>query len=241
MNSAIFRIKDITRRLFLRIAGSALFMAALPASVHAFFVKTLGVRTVEKEKFKFNADKGLIEWETGAKEEYKLTVNGLVKKPITLSYGEITAIPQVEQISDFHCVEGWSVMDLKWRGFRFREILKRVEPDSNADHILFHSFGRTGYIPDHQSHYIESFPIKDLLDPKQEILLVLTMDGKPLPEEHGGPLRVIAPYELAYKSIKFVAGIEFIKGARPGWWTLANPVYTIDAPVPADRLRKRSE
>jgi DMSO/TMAO reductase YedYZ molybdopterin-dependent catalytic subunit len=241
MDSAIFRIKDITRRLFLKIVGSALFMAAIPSSVHAFFIKALAIRAVEKNKFKFNNEKGLIEWESGAKEEYKLLVNGLVKKPVSLSYADIKALPHVEQISDFHCVEGWSVKDLSWGGVRFKEILDKVEPDSDADHILFHSFGRTQFVPDGQSHYIESFPVKDLLDPKQEVLLVTTMDGNPLPEEHGGPLRVIAPYELAYKSIKFVTRIEFIKGARPGWWTLANPIYTIDAPVPSDRLRKKPD
>lgn len=240
MGSAIFRIKDITRRLFLKIVGSALFMAAVPSSVHAFFIKALAVRAVEKNKFKFNSETGLIEWESGAKEEYKLLVNGLVKNPISLSYAEIKAFPQTEQVSDFHCVEGWSVKDLSWGGFRFKEILNKVEPKSEADHILFHSFGRTQYVPEGQSHYIESFPIKDLIDPEQEILLVMAMDGNPLPEDHGGPLRVIAPYDLAYKSIKFVTRIEFVKGTQPGWWTLANPIYTIDAPVPADRLRKKS-
>jgi DMSO/TMAO reductase YedYZ molybdopterin-dependent catalytic subunit len=64
------------------------------------------------------------------------------------------------------------------------------------------------------------------------------MDRKPLPEEYGGPLRLIAPYDLGYKSIKFVSRIEFIKGARPGWWTLANPIYTIEARVQKNRLRR---
>jgi DMSO/TMAO reductase YedYZ molybdopterin-dependent catalytic subunit len=241
MGSAILCIGDITRRLFLKIIGSAFFMAAIPSSVHAFFIKALAIRAVEKNKFKFNNDNGLIEWESGAKEEYRLLVNGLVKKPLSLSYAEIKALPQTEQVSDFHCVEGWSVKDLRWGGFRFKEIFNMVELKNDADHILFHSFGRTQYVPDGQSHYIESLPIKDLLDPEQEVLLVMTMDGNPLPEEHGGPLRVIAPYELAYKSIKFVTRMEFIKGARPGWWTLANPIYTIDAPVPADRLRKKPD
>jgi len=209
--------------------------------VHAFFIKALAVRSVEKSKFRFDNDKGLIEWESGAKEEYKLLVNGLIKKPLSLSYMELRALSQTEQVSDFHCVEGWSVKDLRWGGFRFKEILNKVEPKDNAGHILFHSFGRTQFLPDGQSHYIESFSIKDLLDPEQEILIVMTMDGNPLPEEHGGPLRIIAPYALAYKSIKFVTRIEFIMGERPGWWTLANPIYTINAPVPADRLRKKPD
>jgi DMSO/TMAO reductase YedYZ molybdopterin-dependent catalytic subunit len=52
-------------------------------------------------------------------------------------------------------------------------------------------------------------------------------------------LRLIAPYDLAYKSIKFVTRIEFTQKARPGWWTLANPIYPMEARVPNSRLRKK--
>ena len=166
-------------------------------------------------------------------------MDGLVKEPKNFSYAEIKAFPYVEQVSDFHCVEGWSVKDIKWGGFRFREILDRVEPDLDADHVLFHSFGTTQPLPGGQNHYIESFPISELLDPEREILLVLAMDSLPLPEDNGGPLRLIAPYDLAYKCIKFLTRIEFIKGQRAGWWTLANPIYTIEARVPENRLRRK--
>jgi DMSO/TMAO reductase YedYZ molybdopterin-dependent catalytic subunit len=79
-------------------------------------------------------------------------------------------------------------------------------------------------------------PISELLDPARKIILVLNLNDKPLLEEHGAPLRVISPYDLGYKSIKFVNRIEFIKGERPGWWTLANPKYSVKARVPQDRL-----
>ena len=142
-------------------------------------------------------------------------------------------------MSDFHCVEGWSLKDLKWGGFRFREILDRVEPDQGATHVLFHSFGTTESSPAGQSHYIESMPLADLINPEREILLALALNNSPLPEANGGPLRLITPRNLAYKSIKFMSRIEFIKGSRPGWWTLANSIYTIEAEVPKNRLRSR--
>jgi DMSO/TMAO reductase YedYZ molybdopterin-dependent catalytic subunit len=239
MGSAAFYIREITRRLFLKIAGGAIFMAAIPSSVYGFFVKALPVRTVEKGRFKFNTDKGIIEWEERAGEEYRLVVDGRIKEPKAFSYADIKSFSQVEQVSDFHCVEGWSVKDIKWGGFRFREIMDRVEPKPNADHILFHSFGKTDYEPEGQNHYIESFPLSELLDPEREILLALAMDGRPLPEDNGGPLRLIAPFDLAYKSIKFVTRIEFVKGERRGWWTMANPIYTVRARVPENRLRKK--
>ncbi len=214
-------------------------MAAIPSSVYGFFVRTLPVRTVEKGSFRFNSDNGVLEWEKGTKEEYRLVVDGLVKEAKSFTYAEIKSFQQVEQVSDFHCVEGWSVMDLRWGGFRFKEILSRIEPDCDADNILFHSFGTTRLLTGGQNHYIESFPLSELVDPEREILMALTMNNTALPEENGGPLRLIAPYDLAYKSIKFVTRIEFVKGRRSGWWTLANPVYKATARVPQERLRKK--
>jgi hypothetical protein len=236
--SAALYIKGITRRLFLKIAGGLFFMTGVPSSVYAFFIDSLPVRTVEKGNFRFNAKMGLIEWEGGKKDEYRLVVDGLVKEAKAFSYEDLKSLPQVEQVSDFHCVEGWSVQDIKWGGFRFKEILSKVDPEPQATHIVFHSFGKTGSAPKGQGHYIESFPISELLGTEREILLVLNMNNNLLPEEHGAPLRLIAPYDLAYKSIKFISRIEFAQGERPGWWTLANPIYPIVARVPGDRLRK---
>ncbi len=230
--------RSITRRVIIKMSGGMIFMPSIPSSIFDFFVKPLPVRTVERTRFKFDASKGVIEWEKKAQEEYRLRVDGLVKEAKQFSYGDLRSFPQVEQVSDLHCVEGWSVKDIAWTGFRFKEIVDRVRAAQDATHVLFHSFGTTGSSPKGQSRYIESFPLSELTSPDRDILLVLLMDKKPLPEEYGGPLRLIAPYDLGYKSIKFVARIEFIRGSRPGWWTLANPIYTIEARVPGNRLRR---
>lgn len=213
-------------------------MTFIPSAVAGFFLKILPVRTVEKNRFRFSSTDGLISWEN-EKEPYRLLVDGLVMKPQSFSYADIESFPRIEQVSDLHCVEGWSVKDLAWGGFRFKEILNRIELKPDAAYVLFHSFGTTEFSPKGQSHYIESFPLAELLDPKREILLALTLDGRPLPEDHGGPLRLISPHDLGYKSIKFISRIEFIKKERPGWWTLANPAYPTVARVPESRLRKR--
>jgi DMSO/TMAO reductase YedYZ molybdopterin-dependent catalytic subunit len=238
VKSAALFINSITRRFFLKIAGGIIFMAGVPSSIYAFFIERLPERTVEKGNFKFNKDTGQIEWEGGKREEYRLIIDGLVKEVKGFSYEELESLPQLDQVSDFHCVEGWSVKDIRWGGFRFKEIISRVEPLSKATHIVFHSFGKTASAPKGQDYYIESFPISDLLKPEREIIFALRMNNNPLPEEHGAPLRLIAPHDLAYKSIKFISRIEFSRGERPGWWTLANPIYTIEARVPANRLRK---
>jgi len=131
------------------------------------------------------------------------------------------------------------VGDVNWGGFRFHEILKRVKPQAGADYVVFHALGETEDKPKGQGHYIESYPFKELIDPQKEFLLALDMDEKPLIHDRGGPLRLVAPYDLGYKSIKYVTRLEFAKEQKAGWWTLANPVYPVNAPVPRNRLRKK--
>ncbi len=227
-----------TRRRILKMSGGAIFMPSLSSSIRDFFLKALPVRTVEKTRFRFDADSGAVAWDRGAREPYSLTVDGLVRDAKTFSYTDLTGFARVEQVSDFHCVEGWSVRDLAWGGFRFGEIVARVNPLPGATHVLFHSLGMTGSSPRGQGHYIESLPLAELLDPAREILLALFMNGKPLPEDHGAPLRLITPFDLAYKSSKCIRRMEFLGEARPGWWTLANPAYPVEARVPKSRLRR---
>jgi DMSO/TMAO reductase YedYZ molybdopterin-dependent catalytic subunit len=238
MRSGISSIARITRRAFMKLtSGTALLTSKLSAA-SGLYVKALPVRTVEKKGFRFYAEDGSIEWKN-KKEPYRLVVDGLVKEPRSFSYPDIKSFTKAEQMSDFHCVEGWSVRDLKWGGFKFKEILDRIELIRDATYVLFHSLGMTEASPGGQSHYIESFPLSELIGPEREILLALTLNYRPLLEENGAPLRLIAPYDLGYKSIKFISRIEFIKGERPGWWTLANPMYTTVARVPKTRLRRK--
>lgn len=214
-------------------------MGSIMSSAFGYFVGALPVRTVERTRFKFDTAKGLIDWGRGKSEEYRLIVDGLVKEAASFSYADLQSFPRVRQASDLHCVEGWSVKDLRWGGFRFQAIVDKVKPEREATHVLFHSFGTTGSSPGGQSHYIESLPLSELLDPAREILLALNLNDKPLPEDHGAPLRLVTPYDLAYKSIKFISRMEFIKGDRAGWWTLANPIYPVVARVPKNRLRRK--
>jgi DMSO/TMAO reductase YedYZ molybdopterin-dependent catalytic subunit len=227
------------RRFFLRVSAGVAVLAAVPKWLWAAFVDRLQVRTVEKGGFRFDPGTGQIIWtDRKLKEPYYLKIDGLVEKPLRLSYEELKRLPQVNQISDFHCVEGWSVRDIRWGGFRFSEILKSVKIKPDARFVVFHSLGKTDSSAGALDHYAESFTIEDLLDPGKERLLALSMDGKPLPHDHGAPLRVVCPYDLGYKGSKFVERIEFAKERQPGWWTLANPVYPVEAPVPKSRLRK---
>jgi DMSO/TMAO reductase YedYZ molybdopterin-dependent catalytic subunit len=228
-----------SRRLFIK---SLLLTSATLAAIGAPMAtaRDFPTRTIEIEDFTFDPATGKIRLKkTGQEEGYRLVIDGLTETPVELSYAALKALPSTAQVSDFHCVEGWTVPQVSWSGFRFSELLKLVGPLKEADHVLFHSLGKTRSAPEGQGWYVECLRIEDLLDPAKEMLMALMIDGAPLPFDRGAPLRVIAPYLQAYKSIKFVRRIEFVKGMREGWWTLANPIYDVEALVPRSRLRRR--
>ncbi|MBU1041910.1 MAG: molybdopterin-dependent oxidoreductase [Proteobacteria bacterium] len=193
-------------------------------------------RTVERPDFRFDAARGEVVWADGRREPYALTLDGLVQAPVTLSYQDLRALPQVRRTLDFHCVEGWSVTDAPWGGVEFRELFARAALLPTARYAVFHSLGRTEDIGG-LTHYVESLPLADLLNPALGALLALDLEDAPLPDERGAPARVVSPFDLAYKSIKFVHRVEFTEAAVPGWWTRANPVYPVRAPVEKQRLR----
>lgn len=231
----------LTRRLFFKALAIFWFVLAVPKTVWSFFVRSMRTRTVEEGVFLFDPIEGTIRWNDGptGKELYWLVVDGLVEKPRRFSYKDLQSFPQVVQTSDFHCVEGWSVKDLLWGGICFEQIVKAVRPKPGARHVVFHSLGRTSEPLRGVSHYVESLSLEKLLDPKKKCLLALTLDGRPLSFDRGSPLRVVSPYDLGYKGSKYVTRIVFSDKPAPGWWTLANPIYPWEAPVPQERLKNR--
>lgn len=216
-------------------AGAALW-GFMPAWARQAFSKRFPTRTVEKTSFHFDSARGEIVWADGRREAYVLTLDGLVETPARLSYKDLRALPQVQRTADFHCVEGWSVEDAPWGGIEFRNLFAQVKLKPTARFVVFHSMGSTDPVGGLR-HYVESFPLAELLNPALHSLLALDLEGSPLPNERGAPARVVSPFDLAYKSIKFVTRVEFTATAQAGWWTRANPIYTVNAPVQKRRLR----
>jgi len=239
----MLKINSVYHRLVRRalLKGLAAWAVALvlPARAFAYWLKNFPVRTVEKHDWRFDPQSGKVVSENRAPETYQLVVDGLVESPVRLSHQELKQLPQEKQVSDFHCVEGWSVADLAWEGFRFVELAKLVKPKPEAAWVVFHSLGQTRFAAGGLKHYLEAFPLAELLDPKRRILLAMKLDGKPLDFSHGSPLRLLAPLDLAYKSIKYVTRAEFTDKAQAGWWTRANPIYPITARAPQERLRRK--
>ena len=144
---------------------------------------------------------------------WKLEVTGLVDNPLTLTWDQFMTLPQVDDVSDFHCVTTWSRFDNHWRGVRFKTIAELAVPQMDARYILCtgHDFMPGTYIP-----YTVNVPLARAIE--DDVLLVHIWEGKPLPGEHGGPCRMITPKLYAWKGAKWIRKIEFLARDRKGFW-----------------------
>jgi DMSO/TMAO reductase YedYZ molybdopterin-dependent catalytic subunit len=140
---------------------------------------------------------------------WKLGVGGLVGQPLELSYPELRRLPRAEQVSNFHCVTGWSVNGVHWAGVRIRDLLDRAQPLADAGAIRFVSA---------EEPYDDYLTLKQAL--LHDVLLAYDMDGQPLPREHGAPLRLVIPEMYGYKNVKWVSRLELVPHARAGYWEL---------------------
>jgi DMSO/TMAO reductase YedYZ molybdopterin-dependent catalytic subunit len=145
--------------------------------------------------------------------KWKLEIGGLVENPITLNWPEFMALPQAEDTSDFHCVTTWSRLNNHWKGVRFRTIAELAVPKDEAKHILC-----TGYdfLPGSFIPYTVNVSLERAIE--EDVLLVHTWEGQPLPREHGGPVRMITPKLYAWKGAKWIRKIEFLDHDQKGFW-----------------------
>ena len=137
---------------------------------------------------------------------WSLSVGGLVESPLTWTWGQFLAQPQVTTVSDFHCVTTWSTFDNTWEGVRFRHLVEVVRPRPEALFVSFSSY----------DNYSTNLPLDACLD--DDVLLVRTWNGQPLSREHGGPVRMIVPKRYAWKAAKWVKEILFLENDRKGYW-----------------------
>ena len=139
-------------------------------------------------------------------EAWRLAVDGLVANPISWSWAEFQAQPQVEAVSDIHCVTAWSRYDNRWEGVPARHLLALVQPLPQARHIVFHA----------HDGYTANLPLKAF--DEDGVLLAAKWEGAPLAPEHGGPVRVVVPKLYFWKSAKWVKRLEFVAEDRKGFW-----------------------
>jgi DMSO/TMAO reductase YedYZ molybdopterin-dependent catalytic subunit len=138
---------------------------------------------------------------------WKLEVGGLVDKPLTLDYAALRALPRTHEIRAFHCVTGWTVHNVHWTGVRLSDLFERVQPQFSAQAVRFVSA---------EEPYVDYLTLQQAKLP--DVLLAYEMDGKPLPREHGAPVRLVMPEMYGYKSVKWVARVELAPHAEDGYW-----------------------
>ena len=146
-------------------------------------------------------------------DKWRLEIAGLVENPFTLTWDQFMALPQVEDVSDFHCVTTWSRLDNRWKGVRFKTLAELAVPKENAAWVLC-----TGYDSDITSGeaYTTNLPLARAIE--DDVLLVHTWEGEPLPLDHGGPCRMITPKLYAWKGAKWIRKIEFLAEDKKGFW-----------------------
>ena len=138
---------------------------------------------------------------------WRLTITGLVDRPMSIGYDELRALPRAEQVSTFHCVTGWTVKNVHWAGVRIKDLLAAASPQPAAAALNFVSA---------EHPYVDTLTLEQAHLP--DVLLAYEMDGKPLPREHGAPVRVVIPEMYGYKGVKWVERIELVAAAQPGYW-----------------------
>ncbi len=139
---------------------------------------------------------------------WRLQLDGAVEAPLTLGWEDLQALPQADVDADFHCVTGWSILDLALRGVRFETVAALARPAADATHVM--TYAADGYST--------NLPLEEALKP--DVLLVHSVDGAPLAPQHGGPVRVVVPQLWAWKGAKWVNRIEFLRQDRRGYWEI---------------------
>jgi DMSO/TMAO reductase YedYZ molybdopterin-dependent catalytic subunit len=139
-------------------------------------------------------------------ETYTLTVEGEVEKPVKLRWKDFLALPQTVSVSDFHCVEGWSVLDCKWEGVRISDIEKLVNAKDTACAVTFEC----------ADNYTTSLYREEIAG--NDVLLAHRLNGEALDEGLGFPVRLIVPNKYAYKSALWVEKLRFTPNKELGFW-----------------------
>lgn len=137
--------------------------------------------------------------------DWQLKVYGLAT-PKTFTWDDLMALPQSHFTADFHCVTTWSKLDVEWTGVKVTDFLDAIDVDPKAAHVMQHCYG----------DYTTNVAMADFA--RAENFFAHTLFGEPLPREHGGPLRLVIPHLYAWKSAKWLKGLEFLEEMELGFW-----------------------
>lgn len=195
-------------RMSQRLLGRNALAREFAASDMSPVFRANGNRTADSEEWRQHFAEGFANW--------TLRVDGMVERPLALPLAMLRAMPQRQQITRHDCVEGWSAIG-QWQGPRLSAVLDLARVRPQARYAVFHCADRFGSTP-----YYESIDLIDARHP--QTILAWQMNGAPLPEAHGAPIRLRVERQLGYKHAKYVMRIELrenldgLYGGRGGYW-----------------------
>jgi len=139
---------------------------------------------------------------------WRLTVDGLVDSPLSLSLAELKAMPARTQITQHNCDEGWTAIG-QWTGVPLAQVLRQAGLKPEARYIVFHCLDEMVRSSDRSGFYYESIDLFDAVHP--QTILAYEMNGSALPVRHGAPLRLRVERHVGYKHAKFITRIEAVE------------------------------
>ncbi len=138
--------------------------------------------------------------------DWSLTTGGLVATPLRWSWDDLLRQPQTTLTADIHCVTAWSSYDNTFTGVSFRHVLRQMQPKAGATHAMLRGF----------DGYSTNLALTDL--DRDDVLICHSWNGKPLPRENGGPVRLLVPHLYFWKSAKWLRHITLMDRDQPGYW-----------------------
>ncbi|WP_345797090.1 molybdopterin-dependent oxidoreductase [Peribacillus muralis] len=144
---------------------------------------------------------------TSSSDDWNFVIDGLVGKKLTYNWKQFLDIPRTVQVSDFHCVTGWSVESVTWEGILLKDFLNMAGVNNRAKFVKFYSGDGV---------YTDSLSLTESM--MEDVMVAVLLDGKPITAEYGGPVRLVVPKMYAYKSVKWLNRIELIEEDHTGFW-----------------------
>lgn len=140
-------------------------------------------------------------------DEWRLTIDGEVHSPVTLTWQQYMALPMTTLTTNIHCVTRWSKFGMEWRGVSVDDLIQAAGSTTDAARYL---------IAESYGGYTTNLPIADVI--QGQAMVVFEAEGKPLPAEHGGPARLFVPHLYFWKSAKWITKLTFVREDHPGFW-----------------------
>ena len=150
---------------------------------------------------------------------WSFRIDGLVNQKLSWDWEQFVKLKREVQVSDFHCITGWSVYKNTWEGIPLSKLLDMAGVQNQASTVKLYSGDGV---------YTDSLTMEQAR--MQDVMVAVMHDGKPIPNQLGGPVRLVTPQMYAYKSVKWLNRIELIAGDHIGYWEQRG--YDTDAWLP---------